>query len=169
MPEVTDLADADRIARKMARLQAKRARVKAEYEAALAKELGRLDKHIRYSEERLERFHARALEQDEDGDPLEPDTMELPCGAKINYRPNPVGKKRLVIKDEQALIDWARKAHAEALETVTLIRPTEVRLLLEKGVKVEGAYLGDPDWAVRSVTIPKALSGIEAEDEEAGA
>jgi hypothetical protein len=169
MAEVTDLADADRLARKLARIKAKRARVVAEFKAAAAKADARLAKWEQYTEERLQRHLARTIEADEDGDPMEPATIELPCGVKLGYRPNPVGKKRLVIKDEAALIDWARKAHPDAIETVTVIRPTEVRLLLEGGKPVEGAYLADPDWSVYQVSIPKALLSAEADDEAEGA
>lgn len=169
MAELQDLEDADRVARKLARLQVKRARVKAEYEAATAKALGDLDHDIKYANERLGRFMARMLEADEDGDPLKPETKKLPCGVELKYRPNPVGKQRLILKDEQAVIEWAKAHEARAVKVTLSVDKEAVRELIEAGTHVEGAYLDDPNWDVFSVSIPKALLGDEAADEEQGA
>lgn len=157
------LAKADWAGRRLIRAYEKRAEIAAEYDAVLAEwteakaaALRKIEHdEVDWFTQQLTLFLVRTVESDEDGDPDQAQTINLPCGVTLGYRPNPSGTKRMVITDNDAVLVWAKSNLPEAVfQDVVKSQIKEAALA---GAEIPGVELSDPKTDPFQVTLPRGL------------
>lgn len=158
-----NLVKADWAGRRLMRAHEHRAEVAAEFDAVIAEwteakaaALRKIEHDdIDYFTNQLNLYLVREVESDEDGDPTEAKTINLPCGVTLAYRPNPSGTKRMVVSDDAAALEWAKEFLPEAI-TEKLVNAMLKEAALT-GIDIPGVQLLDPQHEPFQVSLPKRL------------
>lgn len=156
---IDSLGAADFAARKIRQIQERAAEEAAKYDEAIrewteakAAALRKITHEAELYEFNLRLFLQHEVEnQGEDADPTKAYGIKLPCGAELNYRPNPTGQPSLKVDDEAALLEWAME-HAPDAVTMGVDRALVKKAALASGELPAGAHLEPPKhepWQVK--------------------
>lgn len=156
---IDTIVQADWAARKMLAATAKVRDVAEEYDRAIEEwqsaklaAMARPQRDADFFEHHLLLWLARSVESDSDADPSKAQTVTLPCGVTLAYRPNG-GAKRVVIDDEQATIAWLAEHAPEAIKH-SVIKSAVKQMMMSDGLAIPGCHIADGDTDPFQIRLP---------------